>query len=297
MSDHAATSPIIIVGAGPAGLAAARRLAAKVPVTLIDMDSAAAPSGKTLPKALRFRHATVFHAEPGHLWLYDEKGVERLPFTTLILAAGASDAVLPRYRAGWFQVGMIPDTRLAAALGCVHVYDTGSWWLVPQRDASLRSSVPGVYVVGAMAGTFYEDAAIAEGVRAARSILGKPLRGRILISGLGRPWPSPRWPDDGFEICPCSKVMLGEVRRAIAEGATTLHHLGQYGGAGAGHCRGRKCQLALAQCLEEQTRLPFAEVLSPPAEFPAVTIPVSALISITLEQPTHASPELDRGRI
>jgi bacterioferritin-associated ferredoxin len=183
-------------------------------------------------------------------------------------------------------------------LGCVHVFDPVSSWLVPQRDASLRSSAPEVYIVGAMGGTRDEAAAIAEGERAAASIIGAAAATPTATSrGRAHQWPAGACPDVGFEVCPCSKVTLGEVRRAVAEGATTLHHLGQYGGAGAGHCRGRKCQLALAQCLEEQTRLPFAEVLSPPAEFPAVTIPVSVLISITPEMPTPASPEPDRGRI
>lgn len=307
---------IVIVGAGPAGLAAALGLAeAGAVVQLFDMRVESPVPGSDWPEAQRksftdrieragaailFRQASAFHAEPGGLWIHAGERAERVAWDVLILATGSVPALAPRGATGtWAEVGRLPENRLAAALGCRHAFDPGLGWLMPIRDGRFETSVPGAYLVGAVAGARTLQEAVAEGEGAAAAILGRddsPAR-PALESGLSWFWPEQTaLPDDAI-ICRCNAVSAGSVRAAIAAGARTLHHLGQYGGAGAGHCRGRECQLALAHLVTEGTGLPFADVLTTPAEFPAVSLPLTVFADITPERPLASAPDLDKGSL
>jgi len=244
--------------------------------------------------AIAFRQASVFHAEPGAVWIHAEGKAERIPFGILVLATGSVPALAPAKSGDWADIGQLPDNRLAAALGCDHAFDSQLRWLLPVRDNDMAASIPGVYLPGA--GLL--DDPIAEGVRVAAAILGRPAEG---LPTKSHP-PAWSWPvdlalPDDAVICACSAVTVAAVRGAIASGARTLHHLGQYGGAGAGHCRGRICQVALAHLLIEKTCLALADVLTPPAEFPAIALPLSVFADITPERPPAAAPARDTGAL
>jgi len=309
------TRNIVIVGAGPAGLSTALSLAEggvtpllfdatadrlRVPVDLPEpicraFDERVARAGA----AIAFRRASVFHAEPGAVWIHAEGKAERIPFGILVLATGPVPALAPAKTGDWAEIGQLPDNRLAAALGCDHAFDSQLRWLLPVRDNDMAASIPGVYLPGA--GLL--DDAIAEGVRVAAAILGRPAED---LPTKSHPpawsWPAWSWPvdvalPDDAVICACNAVTVAALRRAITSGARTLHHLGQYGGAGAGHCRGRICQVALAHALVEETGLALADVLTPPAEFPAITLPLSVFADIMLERPPASAPALDKGAL
>ena len=47
--------------------------------------------------------------------------------------------------------------------------------------------------------------------------------------------------DDDIIVCRCEDVTLGEIRRAIAEGATTIDEIRRITRAGMGPCQGRTC--------------------------------------------------------
>jgi NADPH-dependent 2,4-dienoyl-CoA reductase/sulfur reductase-like enzyme len=302
------TRTIVIVGAGPSGLATALSLAeGGASPLLFDMTAnrLRAPPGMPEPMrrafdervaragaAIAFRQASVFHAEPGAVWIHAEGKAERIPFGILVLATGSVPALAPAKNGDWAEIGQLPDNRLAAALGCDHAFDSQVRWLLPVRGNDMTASIADVYLPG----TALLDDAVAEGERVAARILGRPAESRPAKSyPLGWSWPADAALPDDAVICTCNAVTVAAVRLAIASGARTLHHLGQYGGAGAGHCRGRKCQVALAHLLVEQTGLALADVLTPPAEFPAITLPLSVFADITPERPPATAPARDIG--
>ena len=304
------TKNIVIVGAGPSGLATALSLAEGGASPLLfdaTADRLRAPPGVPEPMcrafdervaragaAIAFRQASVFHAEPGAVWIHAEGKAERIPFDILVLATGSVPALAPAKNGDWAEIGQLPDNRLAAALGCDHAFDSQVRWLLPVRGNDMAASIPGVYLPGA--GLL--DEAIAEGERVAARILGRPAESPPAESHpLAWSWPVDAAVPDDAVICACNAVTVAAVRRAIASGARTLHHLGHYGGAGAGHCRGRICQVALAHLLVEETGLALADVLTPPAEFPAITLPLSIFADIMPERPPASAPALDKGAL
>jgi bacterioferritin-associated ferredoxin len=304
------TKTIVIVGAGPSGLATALSLAEGGASPLLfdaTADRLRAPPSMPEPMrrafdervartgaAIAFRQASVFHAEPGAVWIHAEGKAERIPFGILVLATGSVPALAPANNGDWDEIGQLPDNRLAAVLGCDHAFDSQVRWLLPVRANDMTASIEDVYLPG----TALLDEAIAEGERVAARILGRPSESPPAKSHpLAWSWPvDAALPDDAV-ICACNAVTVAAVRRAIASGARTLHHLGQYGGAGAGHCRGRICQVALAHLLIEETGLALADVLTPPAEFPAITLPLSVFADITPERPPAAAPARDMGAL
>jgi bacterioferritin-associated ferredoxin len=308
------TKTIVIVGAGPSGLATALSLAEGGASPLLfdaTADRLRAPPSMPEPMgrafeervararaAIAFRHASVFHAEPGAVWTHAEGKAERIPFGILVLATGSVPALAPAKNGDWAEIGQLPDNRLAAALGCDHAFDSHVRWLLPMRGNDMTASIPGVYLPG----TALLDEAIAEGERVAARILGRsadspPAKSSAKSDPLAWSWPVDAALPDHAVICACSAVTVAAVRGAIASGARTLHHLGQYGGAGAGHCRGRICQVALAHLLVEETGLALADVLTPPAEFPALTLPLSVFADITPEPPPATAPARDMGAL
>jgi len=302
------TKAIVIVGAGPVGLATALSLAeGGANPLLLDATADRLRAPPDLPGPIRrefdervartgaaiaFRQVSVFHAEPGAVWIHAEGKTERIPFGILVLATGSVPALAPTKTGDWAEIGRLPDNRLAAALGCDHAFDAQLHWLLPVRGDDMAASIPGVYLPGA--GLL--DEAIAEGERVAARILGRADEGPPARSHpLAWSWPVDATLPDDAVICGRNAVTVAAVRRAIASGARTLHHLGQYGGAGAGRCRGRICQIALAHVLVEETGLALADVLTSPAEFPAVSLPLKVFANITPERPPATEPARDMG--
>ncbi|MDE2515877.1 MAG: hypothetical protein KGL12_07620 [Rhodospirillales bacterium] len=125
----------LIIGGGPAGRAAAA----------------------TLPDAMLLTRpgVTVWHAEPGRVWVEDAAGVRALPFTRLLLCAD--------------------EPLLIAALGgdCVGGR--------VRTDATGATSLPGVFAAGRILGASTAEEAARQGRIAAQALAGLPCEGRIDI--------------------------------------------------------------------------------------------------------------------
>jgi NAD(P)H-nitrite reductase large subunit len=65
---------------------------------------------------------------------------------------------------------------------------------------------------------------------------------------------------DDLIICRCEEVLRGEIRQAIAEGATTLVEIKWRTRAGMGLCQAKTCRRLVTQILAEQTGRPVAEI-------------------------------------
>jgi len=125
-----AQAEVVVVGAGPAGLAAAET-AARLGAAVVILDENAAPGGQIwrgpspeaaglLDLARRagarwFGGCTVFDADPeGRLWVTDVSGMQstRIGFERLVLATGARERFLPF--PGWTLPGVVGAGGLQA---------------------------------------------------------------------------------------------------------------------------------------------------------------------------------------
>lgn len=91
------------------------------------------------------------------------------------------------------------------------------------------------------------------------------------------------WPDQrNVIVCRCEDVTLEEVRRAIAQGATTLDELKKLLRTGMGPCQGRTCRELLARELSAHLGKPVGEILPPTFRPPAKPVKLG-LVSRMME--------------
>jgi bacterioferritin-associated ferredoxin len=297
----------LIVGAGPAGCSAALALLrGGLDPVLVDtrperLEAFAAAGGLDRVHRPSLVTAEAFHAERGRVWLRSAHGVETRPFSHLVLATGLHPVELPDPSGDWHPAGALPDSRLAALLGCTFAYDEHACWIVPWTDPATRAtSIGGVFVIGGARGVVDGTAAEVDGRRCAAGILGFAPDGvRPAGEGVRKAWSGgmPAEIPDEAVICPCSNTSLAEVRQAIAAGADDTHHVGRLSGAGEGACRGRRCGLAVASVLASCTDRTLPEILSAPTEFPAISVPVSEFIEVIRERPATFPLSQDEGHL
>ncbi len=67
--------------------------------------------------------------------------------------------------------------------------------------------------------------------------------------------------EDEAIVCRCEDVTLGDIRRAIREGATTMDEVRRITRAGMGPCQGRTCRLLVAAEIARATGKAVADVL------------------------------------
>ena len=139
MTQDAAS--ITIVGAGPAGRAAAELL----------------PDARVIARPA----ATVWHAEPGMLWIEGGGRVQSVPFSRLLLCAD--------------------EKLLLVSLGCA--FRDG----LPIVDAQGQTTRPGVFAAGRILGAVSPDAAAGQARIAARRLAGLAVEGSIAPSPLASP--------------------------------------------------------------------------------------------------------------
>jgi len=160
--------------------------------------------------------------------------------------------------------GLIPSTALSRQLGCAHEYRPDRGGYVPRRDAELRTSLRGVFAVGDGAGIGGAELAQIEGriagLAAARDLgrlsdgaaqaalrreqpdLARQRRFAAMLGALFTPLPGLyALADDATIICRCEEITLGDIRRAVAEGATDANEVKGLTRAGMGNCQGRVC--------------------------------------------------------
>jgi NADPH-dependent 2,4-dienoyl-CoA reductase/sulfur reductase-like enzyme len=173
--------------------------------------------------------------------------------------------------------GFVPNIELAGQAGCRTGYavDKGGWHVVV--DDGMETSVAGVYAVGETTGIAGGEKSRIEGRLAAWRIL--KARGRVdaqtyaarvgpllqrrrqqvrygaFINRLCRP-PGDLYAQisDDTIVCRCEEITLGEIRRQIGQGFTTLNGIKRTSRCGMGHCQGRTCAPILFDLLCETDR-------------------------------------------
>jgi hypothetical protein len=167
--------------------------------------------------------------------------------------------------------GFIASSELARALGCRHTPGSPGSGLRALRDASGRSSVREVFIVGDGAGMGGAAAAIAEGeiagavaaadlghaardaagsVRAAHAALARQRRFQAALWTLFRAPPlTLQLARPDTPLCRCENVTLGTLRRVLADGPLDIGSLKRQTRAGMGRCQGRYCGALLQELI------------------------------------------------
>jgi NAD(P)H-nitrite reductase large subunit len=158
---------------------------------------------------------------------------------------------------------------------CDHSYDPllGGW--IPVRNDCMETTVPDVYAVGDCTGIAGSLVAIEEGriagLAAARRLgnltpteAGKRMApSRKRLAGLQRlravldRISVPRaglyeLAKDDTIVCRCEEITLGEVKAALAEGATDMKEVKRMTRAGMGNCQGRMCGPAIQEIIARE---------------------------------------------
>jgi NADPH-dependent 2,4-dienoyl-CoA reductase/sulfur reductase-like enzyme len=178
--------------------------------------------------------------------------------------------------------GVVPNTVITNALGCAHDWDDAQLCWAPRLDAWLCTTVPGISVAGDGGGIAGAEAAAESGRLAALGAaarLGKlsaaerdrraaPIRAalarwhgaRRFLDTLYRPARGFRVPEAPETIvCRCEEVTAGQIRDAVARGATGPNQLKVFTRCGMGPCQGRLCNLTVTELVAAQRGVTPAE--------------------------------------
>lgn len=167
---------------------------------------------------------------------------------------------------GW---GFVPQLDLAVTLG-VELTSSADDHQVVAVDEWQRTSVPGLLAAGEVCGVGGAELALREGQLAAEGVLRdlgraavtaaaglRRVRTRVahhrrFTAAMAHAHPVPErwtaWLTDETVLCRCEEVRVGEVRRAVEDGARGARQVKQLTRAGMGWCQGRMCGPAV-QCL------------------------------------------------
>ncbi len=194
--------------------------------------------------------------------------------------------------------GFTPAVQLSRLAGCEHCYQPARRAYVPVRDEWLQTTLAGLFVAGDAAGIGGKDVARLEGRLAAQgaaralgrgSAAGQAARLRRQLEHqqrfagtLDALFPlSAHLGDlltDDTVLCRCEETTVSEVRRAVAEGATTLSAVRTLTRAGMGRCQGRMCGSPVAELVARELSRPVEAVGQVTPRPPVVPIPLDGLI-------------------
>jgi NAD(P)H-nitrite reductase large subunit len=197
---------------------------------------------------------------------------ERLPGPSRSVPA---DAVCVSY-------GFVPRLELALQLGVPALSRADELAVGVATDATMGTSVGGLFVAGELAGVAGAEVAELEGELAGHSaasylgladdrgpterqrLLRRLRNGRAFSARLSALYPLRAGWSSGLEpstvFCRCEQVLWEAVESAIARGATTAREVRSLTRCGMGYCQGRTCGPALQMAISALAGRPFDEV-------------------------------------
>jgi NADPH-dependent 2,4-dienoyl-CoA reductase/sulfur reductase-like enzyme len=179
--------------------------------------------------------------------------------------------------------GFVPNVELVQLAGCDLLFDQAQGGWVPQVDVRLETTVPGLFVAGETARVGGAGAAMiggrVAGLAAAQRlgyVSDSKLAGEMaelagqrqclrrfgaMLNTLFAPRPGLNTiVTDKTIVCRCEEVSAGEVRTAVARGATNLDALKTWTRVGQGPCQGRTCGPLLSWLIAREGGCTAAEV-------------------------------------
>lgn len=208
--------------------------------------------------------------------------------------------------------GFAPNIELPLQAGCAVAYaaDRGGWFVAV--DSSMATSVPGIYAVGEATGIAGAGKSFIEGRMAALNILfekgriARPVyaeRTRALICrhrhevrygrflNMACRTSADAYADipDKTTICRCEEITLGDVRRQISNGFTSLKGIKMATRCGMGRCQGRTCGPILFDLISSLAGQPPTEIGCNSSRAPVKTVALGSLEGIESKAATTHS--------
>lgn len=171
--------------------------------------------------------------------------------------------------------GLVPSTELTMLAGCEHTYEPflGGW--IPMRSSDMATSVTDIYAVGDSSGVGGSQVAIEEGRVAGISVaqklgyisiaeakkrltshqkrLQQLNRFRKVLEVMSVPQPGLfELANDDTILCRCEELTLGDVKKALANGAKEINEIKRMTRIGMGRCQGRMCEPTLIEIMRRE---------------------------------------------
>ncbi|MGE5485522.1 MAG: (2Fe-2S)-binding protein [Ignavibacteriales bacterium] len=86
--------------------------------------------------------------------------------------------------------------------------------------------------------------------------------------------------DDDLIVCRCEEITVGDVRRAIREGARDLNGIKRRIRAGMGLCQGRTCENLVVRILCQELRCKPGDVVQGSVRPPVTPVPFGVLAGV-----------------
>ncbi len=285
---------VVLAGSGPLLLLVAAQLrAAGAEIAAVLDTTPAANRGAALGHALDFLRSPYL-MKGVKLLAKAQGGPKRITGVTALRAEGEGKLGSVAYTVGGVEQrtacdllllhqGVVPNTVISNAIGCEHAWDDAQLCWLPKRDGWLVSSIPGIAIVGDGGGIAGAECATESGRLAAlgaahrlgridtaerdrraapvRAALASLSRGRGFLDALYRPAENFRIPAEADTVvCRCEEVTAGQLRGAVAQGATGPNQLKVFLRCGMGPCQGRLCNLTVTELVAAERGLTPAEI-------------------------------------
>ncbi len=196
--------------------------------------------------------------------------------------------------------GFVPFTALGKLMGVRHTWDAKGYVEIPERDERLQTNVSGVYAVGDGAGLGGVRMSILEGQVAGIAAAAQLGYGgakavaalKVLAPKVERERAFQKMYADLFTpgvglfelakedtlICRCEGVTLGQIRRAVEMGASSITEVKALTRTGMGECQGRMCGMHINYLLAKWTNKAPTDIGVNPARPPVFPQPIQALL-------------------
>jgi thioredoxin reductase len=319
-----AQGPTVMVGSGPLlWLVAWQYLRAGAPIAAL-LDTT--PRGRL---AQVLRHAPSFLSSPyfakGRALMRDvRRRVRVIEYVDDVAVEGARAVEAVRFRVRGreetvaahhvlLHQGVVPDVRLASALGCALRYHDVMACFEPATDVWGGSSLPGLHFAGDAAGVAGADVAHARGELAALAVanaqgridgnardraaqaplraLAAALRGRRFLDALYRPADRFRVPSGDTLACRCEEVPAREICALARDARLGPNDVKACTRAGMGPCQGRYCALTVAEIIARERGCRAADVGLFRARFPLAPVALSDIASLPASERERAAVE------
>jgi hypothetical protein len=295
---------VLVVGNGPGLVVGAALLHARGARLVAILEAAATPRLTARERAWLRRAGAPYSTAHSIIGATGRDNVERVETAAIdrdgVVRAGSRttakvDAIVTAF-------GRLASSELARLAGCRHAWVEPAGH-VPERDAWLRTTVPGISVSGDAAGPSQPGAAVAEGqlgAIGAALALGRlqpteaerraaPLRRRLarirrvedLRAGAFRVGPAfLRLNHPDAVLCPCEDVTVAQVRASLADPLAgdliDPNVVKVRTRAGMGTCQGRRCGEHLTRLVAEHAGRRIEDIEPLSVRPPIVPIPIEA---------------------
>ncbi len=197
--------------------------------------------------------------------------------------------------------GLIPNTDLARMVGCKLEYNANKGGWIPVRDATLQTSLEGVYVAGDGGGIGGAENSRLEGRIAGTAVaqkygrlssqkakeayaamqpaLAQQRRFGRLLGDLFSPKPGlTSLARDETIICRCEEITKKQILAAIEDGSESVIWVKRVTRAGMGMCQGRSCGRQVAHLIAQKTGRDIGTLLPDTQRPPERPFPLEALM-------------------